>query len=172
MNLLSKIGIAGVAASLLLTGCAAKTGGQEATGENDALIATEAPSANGGFGSDVDLKGVILNVSTPALFTPGEYASNYTKQERPNVMDVKVTNNSSQALDLTTLSLAFASGENNCIDILDGDNGIGGNPASLLEKGQTVSFKYGVGCSAKAGDPLTLNITIGTSIASIEGTLA
>ena len=161
-----------VVASMSLTACGNKT--------PKALPASSQPAeaevkvtASIGFDTPLDLgDGVSLTVAKPAAFSPTIFASNYVKGQVANVFSMNVTNGSKAALDLSTLSLVVESGTAFCAEVLDGDSGINGAPLDPLAAGASTSFKYGVGCAAKAGAPLNLKITYGKNLIAVKGTIA
>ena len=63
-----------------------------------------------------------------------------------------------------------SSGENTCSDVLDGDNGVSGTPTDPIAAGSDANFKFAIGCDAKSGAPLHIDITIGSETSSIAGT--
>jgi len=161
-------------AATALTGCAKKDVGfnSDKTENNTALVEAEAPTATVGFGSSLDLaNGVKLSFTEPAHFAPTKFASNYQKPQIPNKFDVTVVNGGTKAVDLATVSIAAKSGNNTCVDVLDGDNGINGAPTDMLKPGATVTFTYGIACMAKIGDPLELTATFDESVVGVTGTL-
>jgi hypothetical protein len=155
-----------VIGALVLTSCGKKIDTASST-------PTATPTASGGFGAPLSLAGgVSLTISAPAKFTPGTFASNYLPGQAANVFDVTLKNAGTAAIDPTTISFAASSGTNTCTDVLDGDNGVSGAPTDPIAAGATSSFKFAIGCDAKAGAPLHFDITVGTSTASIEGKIA
>lgn len=158
---------------LTLAGC-----GKEATGLNtnpgDASeFVTEAEvTATTGFGSPLELgSDVVVTFAENVLFTPGAYASNYQKGMVTNKFDVTIENKGAKELDLTTIAITAASGDNTCVDILDGDNGIDGAPTDPIAAGASSTFTYGVGCISKVGSPLELSVSIGSEVVAVAGTL-
>ena len=161
-----------VIGSLVLTGC-----GKKADNAASTTTPTATPSASaapsGAFGSPVTLGGGIsVTISAPTSFKPGNFASNYLPGQAANVFDVSLKNGGTTAIDPTTISLAANSGTNTCTDVLDGDNGVAGAPTDPIAAGTTATFKFAVGCDAKVGDPLHVDITIGSSSAGIDGKIA
>lgn len=161
-----------VIGALVLTGCGKKS--NTASGSpKETATATTAPTASGGFGSPLALgNGISLTISAPVSFKPGTFASNYLPGQAANVFDVTLKNGGTAAIDPTTISLAASSGTNTCTDVLDGDNGVSGAPTDPIAAGATSTFKFAIGCDAKAGAPLHFDITVGTSTASIDGKIA
>lgn len=161
-----------VIGALVLTGCGNKKADTNPTASNTPT-ASAAPSASGGFGAALSLgAGVTLTISAPKNFTPGTFASNYLPGQAANVFDVTLKNSGTVAIDPTTISIAASSGTNTCTDVLDGDNGVAGAPTDPIAAGATSNFKFAIGCDAKVGAPLHLDITVGTSTASIDGKIA
>jgi hypothetical protein len=93
------------------------------------------------------------------------------KPKTSNSFDVIIKNGGKTPLDFTTVSLQAASGANVCFDVL-GDLDINGAPTDALKAGSEVSYKYGVGCQAPVGDPLTLTVRIGDVKVQVDGKLA
>jgi hypothetical protein len=93
------------------------------------------------------------------------------KPKTSNSFNVIIKNGGKANLDFTTVSLQAASGANVCFDVL-GDLDINGAPTDALKAGAEVSYKYGVGCQAASGDPLTLTVRIGDSTVQVDGKLA
>jgi hypothetical protein len=161
-----------VIGALVLTGCGKKSNTASIT-PTQTPTASTAPIASGGFGAPVTLAGgVSLTISAPTKFTPGTFASNYLPGQAANVFDVTVKNNGTVAIDPTTISFVASSGANTCTDVLDGDNGVSGAPTDAIAAGATSNFKVAIGCDAKAGAPLSFDITVGSSTASIKGKIA
>ncbi|MEI6648529.1 MAG: hypothetical protein WCO08_02685 [Actinomycetes bacterium] len=154
---------------LVLAGCG---GAAKVAAPTDTASQTSAAEPTGSFGSVVTLSGgVTVTVAAPTSFKPGQFATNFFAGNVANKMSVTVHNGGSAALDLTTMVIDQNSGTNACVDINDGDNGINGVPSDPVAANASATFAYGVGCSAKVGDPLTLVITLGSSSATITGKL-
>ncbi len=161
-----------VIGALILTGCGKKSEPVAST-PTPTPTASTAPTAAGGFGAALALAGgVSLTISAPTKFTPGTFASNYLPGQAANVFDVTIKNSGTVAIDPATMSFVASSGTNTCTDVLDGDNGVSGAPTDPIAAGATANFKVAIGCDAKAGAPLNFDITVGTSTASIKGTIA
>jgi hypothetical protein len=62
-------------------------------------------------------------------------------------------------------------GNKNCVDVLDGDSNINGQPTEMLAAGAQVSFIYGLACDAKIGDPLNLSVAINDKVIAVNGKL-
>lgn len=137
------------------------------------LVQEEAPVATIGFDKPLDLGGgVSVTISAPTRFTPTQFMTNYDqKAKTANYFTVTIKNGGKSALDFSTVSLEADSGSNVCFDIL-GDQDINGAPTDPLKAGAEVSYKYGVGCQAAAGDPLSMTVRIGGSNVAVEGKLA
>ena len=148
-------------------------GGSDAPVDAATLVQEEAPVATIAFDSPLDLGGgVFVTVSSPSRFSPTTFMTNIDqKPKTSNSFDVIIKNGGKTPLDFTTVSLQAASGANVCFDVL-GDLDINGAPTEALKAGSEVSYKYGVGCQAAAGDPLTLTVRIGESTVQVDGKLA
>ena len=148
-------------------------GGSDAPVDAAALVQEEAPVATIAFDSPLDLGGgVFVTVSSPSRFSPTTFMTNIDqKPKTSNSFDVIIKNGGKTPLDFTTVSLQAASGANVCFDVL-GDLDINGAPTDALKAGSEVSYKYGVGCQAPVGDPLTLTVRIGDVKVQVDGKLA
>ncbi len=148
-------------------------GGSDLPADTTTLVQEEAPVATIGFDSPLDLGGgVFVTVSAPTRFTPTIFMTNIDqKPKTSNSFDVIIKNGGNTPLDFTSVSLEAASGSNVCFDVL-GDLDINGAPTEALKAGAEVSYKYGVGCQAAAGDPLTLTVRIGASTVQVDGKIA
>lgn len=162
-----------VIGALALTGCSSKKSDASSSGNNNALVATATPSVSGGLGTAIALgAGIIITVSQPTTFTPGQFASNYLPGQAANVFNITLKNGGTTPIDPTTISLAASSGANTCTDVLDGDNGVTGAPTDPIAVAASSTFKFAIGCDAKSGAPLHLDITVGSASASIDGKIA
>ena len=148
-------------------------GGSDLPADKTTLVQEEAPTATIGFDTPLDLGGgVFVTVSAPSRFTPTTFMTNVDqKPKTANEFNVIIKNGGKTDLDFTTVSLQAASGANVCFDVL-GDLDINGAPTEPLKAGAEVSYKYGVGCQASGGDPLTLTVRIGESKVQVDGKLA
>jgi len=148
-------------------------GGSDAPVDAATLVQEEAPTATIGFDSPLDLGGgVFVTVAAPSRFSPTTFMTNVDqKPKTANSFNVIIKNGGKTDLDFTTVSLQAASGANVCFDVL-GDLDINGAPTEPLKAGAEVSYKYGVGCQASSGDPLTLTVRIGESKVQVDGKLA
>ena len=148
-------------------------GGSDLPADTTTLVQEEAPVATIGFDSPLDLGGgVFVTVSAPTRFTPTIFMTNIDqKPKTSNSFDVIIKNGGNTPLDFPSVSLEAASGSNVCFDVL-GDLDINGAPTEALKAGGKVSYKYGVGCQAAAGDPLTLTVRIGASTVQVDGKIA
>jgi hypothetical protein len=148
-------------------------GGSDAPVDAATLVQEEAPIATIGFDSPLDLGGgVFVTVAAPSRFSPTIFMTNVDqKPKTSNSFNVIIKNGGKTPLDFTSVSLQAASGANVCFDVL-GDLDINGAPTEPLKAGSEVSYKYGVGCQAAAGDPLTLTVRIGESKVQVDGKLA
>jgi hypothetical protein len=167
--------LAAVAVStLILSGCGKSTDGENTTAGGSSQLTTNAEATSTtAFGTTLKL-GTTATIlfSNPAAFTPTIFASNYQKGWTANKVEVTITNTGSAPLETASIAFAISSGANVCTDILDGDNKINGAPTTPLAAGATTTFAYGVGCDAKAGDPLQITATIGSDIVAVKGSLA
>ena len=147
--------------------------GPELPKDKTTLVQEEAPVATIGFDKPLDLGGgVSVTISSPTRFTPTQFMTNYDqKAKTANYFTVTIKNAGKAALDFSTVSLEADSGANVCFDIL-GDQDINGAPTDPLKAGSEVSYKYGVGCQAAPGDPLSMTVRIGGSNVAVEGKLA
>jgi hypothetical protein len=150
----------------------ATNGGSDLPADKSTLVQEEAPVATIGFDAPLDLGGgVSVTVAAPARFTPTTFMTNVDqKPKTANSFNVIIKNGGKTPLDFTTVSLQAASGANVCFDVL-GDLDINGAPTEPLKAGAEVSYKYGVGCQAAAGDPLTLTVRIGDKKVQVDGKL-
>lgn len=164
--------VVAVIGALVLTGCGKKANDASTTPTPSATESATA-AASGGFGTAVALGGGIsVTMSAPSSFKPGNFASNYLPGQAANVFNVSLKNGGTTAIDPTTISFSANSGTNTCTDVLDGDNGVAGPPTDSIAAGATATFKFAVGCDAKAGAPLHIDITVGSSSAGIDGKIA
>ena len=141
--------------------------------DKSVLVQEAAPVATIGFDKPLDLGGgVSVTVSAPTQFTPTQFMTNFDqKAKTANFFTVTIVNGGKTPLDFSTVSLEADSGANVCFDVL-GDQDINGAPTDPLKAGGSTSYKYGVGCKAASGDPLSLTVRIGESTVAVEGKLA
>ena len=141
--------------------------------DKSVLVQEAAPVATIGFDKPLDLGGgVSVTVSAPTQFTPTQFMTNFDqKAKTANFFTVTIVNGGKTPLDFSTVSLEADSGANVCFDVL-GDQDINGAPTDPLKAGGLTSYKYGVGCKAASGDPLSLTVRIGESTVAVEGKLA
>ena len=171
MKLWHKSVVALAITSTLLTSCGGKA--EEVAVSGPELVETQAPTVATGFGAPLDLgNGLSVTFSTPERFTPGKFASNYTKGQLANKFSVTINNGGTTELDPTTIIIASNAGGKNCVDVLDGDAGIEGAPSDLVKSGASITFQYGVACAAKAGEPLNLSVSLGSALVAVDGKLA
>ena len=165
------VGVVAVVALSILR--SVTNGGSELPKDKTTLVEEVAPVATIAFDTPLDLGGgVFVTVSAPSRFTPTTFMTNVDqKPKTSNSFDVIIKNGGKTDLDFTTVSLQAASGANVCFDVL-GDLDINGAPTEPLKAGAEVTYKYGVGCQAAAGDPLTLTVRIGESKVQVDGKLA
>jgi hypothetical protein len=160
--------------SLILTGCGKSSEGSNTTsGDATELTENAAATTTGAFGSALTIgSDATLLIGAPAAFTPTVFASNYQQGWKANRLEVTITNNGTAPLETSSIAFATTSGANVCTDILDGDNDINGAPTTALAAGASETFTIGVGCDAKAGDPLEVKATIGSVVVAATGKLA
>jgi len=137
------------------------------------LVEEAAPISTIAFDTPLDLgNGVFVTVAAPARFTPTQFMSNIDqKPKTANSFSVIIKNTSKAPLDFSTVSLRAVSGENVCFDML-GDLDINGAPIAPLAVGAEATYKYGVGCQAAPGDPLTLTVGVAGTTVKVEGKIA
>ncbi|MDP1721481.1 MAG: hypothetical protein Q8L08_10890 [Candidatus Nanopelagicaceae bacterium] len=158
-------------AGLALTACGKKAETAATPTESATPSATATVSNN--FDSPITVgTGITVTISKPTTFTPGQFASNYLPGQAANVFTATLKNESGSEIDPATISLVASSGSNTCTDVLDGDNGISGAPTEPIATASEVNFKFAIGCDAKSGQPLHIDITIGTTTAALDGTVA
>lgn len=158
-------------AGLALTGCGKKAETAPTPTESPTPSAT--PTVSNAFGSPITVgKGITVTISQPTTFTPGQFASNYLPGQAANVFTATLKNESGSEVDPSTISLVASSGSNTCTDVLDGDNGISGAPTEPIATASDVNFKFAIGCDAKSGQPLHIDITIGSNTVALDGTVA
>jgi hypothetical protein len=164
------------ASLLILTACGGGSteGTDVANGENQELVEVGGSDVSGAVGGDLDLgDGVTLKLSEPQNFTPGIFASNYVKGQTANLFEATITNGGSNALDWATVSfVTTTTGAGACPEVLDGDNGVNGQPMGTLAAGSSETFKFGVACDTKPGAELNVAISVGGKIAEVKGKLA
>ncbi len=181
MNILANVKankklIALMAAGLVvLTACGGGStkGTDVANGENQDLVDVGNADVSGAVGGDIDLgNGVKVKLSSPTSFAPGAFASNYVKGQTANLFEATVTNGGSKTLDWATVSfITTSTGSSACNDVLDGDNGVNGQPQGTLAAGASETFKFGVACDTKPGAELNVAITVGDKTAEVKGKL-
>jgi hypothetical protein len=87
--------------------------------------------------------------------------------------DLVVVNNSGKELDLATLIVKGSTATGECVDIFDGDNAMEGAPTTPLANGATSEFSWGLSCSGKSGEELSVLLTNGTTtLIEVTGKLA
>ena len=157
-----------------LTGCGKETttGLNTNPGDTSQFVDEAEVTATTGFGAPLNLgTDAVVTFAENTAFTPGAYASNYQKGMVANKFDVTIENKGTSELDLSSIVITPSSGENNCTDILDGDNNINGAPTEPIAAGSSTTFTYGWGCLAKVGDLLELSVSIGDEVVSVSGKL-
>ncbi len=158
-------------AGIVLTGCGKKA--DTAANPTESASPSATATVSNGFGLPITVgTAITLAISKPSSFKPGQFASNYLPGQVANVFSVTLKNGTSAELYPATISLVARSGTNTCTDVLDGDNNISGAPTDPIAVGSEVNFKFAIGCDAKSGDPLHIDITIGSDTSALDGTLA
>lgn len=141
-----------------------------------ALVETveENPQASGGFDAPVITPDkVSYTLTSPATFTPGKFASGMLQGNKNERFDLTIVNNSGKDLDLATLIVRGTTSTGDCVDIFDGDNQMEGAPTTPLASGATAQFSWGLSCSGKSGDNLSVTLTNGlTSLIEVTGKVA
>lgn len=170
-----KLAVLAVAAGLLLTACGGESD-TASTESNQELVAPpeQEVQATGGFNTAVKIpSGVSFTLSEPAAFRPGKFAAGQLPGQRYQQFKVDITNESTAAIDLTTLIIIGKSATGVCVDIFDGDNGMEGAPQEPLAVGKSISFNWGLSCEGKAGEDLSLVLSNeGVAIIEVTGKLA
>ena len=170
-KLLALLGVS----ALILTACGGGSteGTDVANGQNQDLVETGS-DVSGSVGGDIDLgNGVTIKLSQPQSFTPGAFASNYAKGQTANLFEATVTNTGSKAVDWASVSfVSTTANAGACPEVLDGDNGVNGQPQGTLAAGATETFKFGVACDTKPGAELNVLITDAGKTAEVKGKLA
>lgn len=159
-------------AGLALSGCGKKAD-TAAPAPTESATPSATATVSNAFGTPITLgTGITLTISQPATFVPGNFASNYLPGQAANVFTATLKNESGADIDPATFALVASSGLNTCTDVLDGDNGISGAPTEPIATATQVTFKFAIGCDAKSGDPLHMDITIGSNTAALDGKVA
>ena len=160
-------------ALLVLTGCSSGSSAPTADPTGAAVPQESAAAAiTAGFGSQLDLgNGITVTLDEPTAFTPGKFASNWVKGQTANKFNVTIKNGGATELDPSTVLITALAGNKNCVDVLDGDSNINGQPSEAIAAGSQISFLYGVACDAKAGEPLNLSVAINDKLLSVNGKL-
>lgn len=160
--------------ALSLTACG---GGGESSGkDNQSLVTTveEKPQATGAFDSPVVTPDkVSYTLSSPSHFVPGKFASGMLDGNLNQRFDLTISNNSGKELDLATLIVKGSTASGDCVDIFDGDNSMEGAPTTPLAAGASSNFSWGLSCSGKSGEELSVTLTNGIqSLIQVTGKLA
>lgn len=169
--------IASIGALALVASLSACGGGSESSGAGDQSLVTtveEKPQATGGFDAPVVTPDkVSYTLSSPAHFAPGKFASGMLDGNLNERFDLSITNNSGEPLDLATLIVKGSTASGECVDIFDGDNKMEGAPTTALAAGSTAEFSWGLSCTGKSGEELSVTLTNGTeSLIQVTGKLA
>lgn len=167
--------LSALALAIILTACG---GGSDSTSKasDESLVTNEEvkPQATGGFDSPVVTPDkVSYTLSSPSHFAPGKFASGMLPGNLNQRFDLSVTNNSGKELDMATLIVKGSTSTGECVDIFDGDNKMEGAPTTPLANGATSQFSWGLSCSGKSGDELSVVLTNGTTaLIEVTGKLA
>lgn len=171
----ARFGILAVA-TLTLAACGSTNTSSPSTGSSDAAsqpsATASAAATTAAFDAPFTLGGATVTISAPKSFTPGAYASNFMPGQVAELVTVDIANKGTTPLDMTTIVLSATSGQNACSDVLDGDNGINGAPTDPVAAGGHTTFKYGIACDGKMGDPLDLNVAFGSASVDLTSKLA
>jgi hypothetical protein len=127
-----------------LTGCLQLSPrGSGSAGASHAPAPTEEPAAddtNAAFGDAVTyIDGVSISVSTPAEFTPSQYAAG-AEQAHNVVFNITITNGSEENLQPTVYT-RVSSGGVEASSIFDVDNDLSGGPSTVILPDGTVTWK-------------------------------
>jgi hypothetical protein len=179
MKRLSRLALVGVVMgglALSLVACGGSKSGGKAVTDSSSLITntSAAPQASGSFGSVVTLPDkVAFTLDKLAVFVPTKFSAGQIDGQTFNSFEITVKNGSTTELDLSTLILTtttVASGA--CVDIFDGQVGLGGAPSTPLAAGASTTFKWAVSCPGKSGDLLDISMTTdGTTNVDVKGKL-
>jgi len=173
----AKFSIIGVISiSLMLAGCARESTANNSVNDETLIQAPiQEVAASGVFGVATKSKdGISSEITPPAKYIPGKFASGKLPGYTNNTFTFKFTNNSSAELDLPSLIVSARSGaEQVCVDVLDADNGYAGAPSTPLAVGASVNFKWGISCPSKSGADLKITLQVaGIDIYEANGKLA
>lgn len=168
-----RLPIAVTVLALTLTACGG--GGSTGSTESEATITQQAEVvSSGAFGSAVEVStGVTVTLNGMADFTPGKFATGYVTGDKAVTFDVTVSNASAAEIYASSLSMTATSGDNTCVEVFDGDNGLEGAPADPIAAGASATFKWGITCgAAKSGDPLKIEMSFdGATAIEVSGSL-
>jgi hypothetical protein len=173
----TRILAASFGATLIALSLSACGGDNSSSGADDQSLVTnveEKPQATGGFDAPVVTPDkVSYTLSSPAHFAPGKFASGMLDGNLNERFDLSITNNSAKPLDLATLIVKGSTASGECVDIFDGDNKMEGAPTTALAAGSTTQFSWGLSCTGKSGEELSVTLTNGTeSLIQVTGKLA
>mgnify|MGYP006282751955 CR=1 FL=1 len=159
--------------AVTIAGCG---GGGSGSGEvaNTEVTKQAEVVSSGAFGSAVEVsKGVSVTLDGMATFTPGEFATGYVTGDKAVTFDVTVENGSAAEIFASSLALTATSGDNTCVEVFDGDNGLEGAPGDPIAAGSKSTFKWAISCGkAATGDPLNIELSFdGATAIQISGTL-
>ena len=169
--------IASVGALALAISLSACGGDSASSGADDQSLVTNVeakPQATGGFDAPVVTPDkVSYTLSSPSHFTPGKFASGMLDGNLNERFDLTILNNSSKPLDLATLIVKGSTASGDCVDIFDGDNKMEGAPTMPLAAGATSQFSWGLSCTGKSGEELSVTLSNGTeALIQVTGKLA
>lgn len=149
-------------ASVLLTSCGGSSAKSNGSAGKEEFI--EAPEqkvqATGGFDTPITTPdGQSYSLSSPALFTPGKFASGLVIGQSFNRFSVTVKNGGTKELDLVGLIVTGTTASGACVDIFDGDNKMEGAPQTPLAVGASITFNWALSCAGKSGEDLSIILT-------------
>ena len=162
-------------ATLALSACGGDSS-SESTQSSEELInaPVQEVEASGAFNTPVKIaSGVAFTLSEPTGFKPGKFAAGQLPGQRYQQFKVDINNGSTAAVDLATLIVAGKTTTGVCVDVFDGDNGMGGAPQEPLAAGKSISFNWGLSCDGKSGEDLSLILSNeGVAIIEVTGKVA
>ena len=162
--------------ALTLSACGGSKSTSSSGKSNETLVTepTAKAQASGGFDNAITTPdGNAFTLYSPAMFTPGKFASGQVIGQTYNKFTVTVKNGGAQPLELTALIVKGTTPGGECVDIFDGDNKIDGAPQEPLAAGASLTFNWALSCMGKSGDDLTVTLFNGeTALIEAKGKLA